>query len=157
MTTLTGPIILKIYPKGEQLGGTLMQINQATDYGFRVILFLSGKPRGEIVEAQVIADSEAIPMRYLFKIMPSLTRVGILNSHRGVGGGYALARDPAEVSLLDVIEAIEGPIMLNRCFIDEENCSKHGPPECKVHQALNIIQRRLSEDFKSINFKQLSG
>lgn len=129
-----------------------MQINQATDYGFRVVLYLSTLPRGEVVEAQAIAQSQSIPMRYLFKIMPSLTRAGIITSQRGVGGGYTLAKDPAEISLLDVIEAIEGPIRLNRCLIDEQYCSKKGPPECPVHQALAGIQQRLNADFSKVKF-----
>lgn len=132
-----------------------MQINQATDYSFRVVLYLSTLPRGEVVEAQTIAQTQCIPMRYLFKIMPSLTRAGIITSQRGVGGGYVLAKDPAEISLLDVIEAIEGPIRLNRCFIDEHYCSRNGPPDCPVHQALAGIQQRLNADFNKVVFSDL--
>jgi len=126
-----------------------MDINQATDYGFRAILYLAGKSRGEVVEAQSIASSEVIPMRYLLKIMPSLIKVGIVRSQRGVGGGYILAKEPRDITLLDIIEAIEGPIRLNRCLIDEAYCTKHGPPECKVHQTLADIQQRLETDFSS--------
>jgi Rrf2 family protein len=96
-------------------------------------------------------------MRYLFKIMPTLTRAGIITSQRGVGGGYILAKDPAEISLLDVIEAIEGPIRLNRCLIDEQFCSKHGPPDCPVHNALAGIQRRLTAEFDKVRFSDLLG
>jgi Rrf2 family protein len=132
-----------------------MQINQATDYSFRVVLYLSAQPRGEVVEANTIAQTQCIPMRYLFKIMPSLTRAGIITSQRGVGGGYMLAKDPAEISLLDVIEAIEGPIRLNRCLIDAQYCSKHGPPECPVHNALAAIQQRLNAEFDRVKFADL--
>ncbi|MGI6469238.1 MAG: Rrf2 family transcriptional regulator [Syntrophomonadaceae bacterium] len=134
-----------------------MQINQATDYSFRVVLYLSTQPRGAVVDANTIAQTQCIPMRYLFKIMPTLTRAGIITSQRGVGGGYILAKDPAEISLLDVIEAIEGPIRLNRCLIDEQFCSKHGPPDCPVHNALAGIQRRLTAEFDKVRFSDLLG
>lgn len=132
-----------------------MNINQATDYGFRAVLFLAQQPQGVVVEAQTIANSQVVPMRFLLKIMPSLIKAGIVRSQRGVGGGYALARHPKEITLLDVLEAIEGPIYLNRCLLDEVLCSKQGPPSCQVHQALGEIQQRLSSDFASYSFADL--
>ena len=60
-----------------------MQINQATDYSFRVVLYLSTQPRGGVVDANTIAQTQCIPMRYLFKIMPTLTRAGII-THNAV-------------------------------------------------------------------------
>lgn len=133
----------------------VVNINQATDYSFRAVLYLSGQPQGEVVEAQTIAQHEKIPMRFLLKIMPSLIKAGIVRSQRGVGGGYMLARDPGNITLLDVLEAIEGPICLNRCLQDEAYCSKGGPPDCKVHQALTDIQSRLNRDFSRYSFADL--
>ncbi|PKM76910.1 MAG: Rrf2 family transcriptional regulator [Firmicutes bacterium HGW-Firmicutes-15] len=128
-----------------------MNINQASDYGFRAVLYLA-QAGTKVVEAQTIAQNEVVPMRYLLKIMPSLIKAGIVRSQRGVGGGYALARDPRDITLLDVIEAIEGPIRLNRCLLDEGYCSKQGPPDCKIHQALADIQQKLDSDLSSYNF-----
>lgn len=71
-----------------------MRLNQATDYAFRAVLYLAQLPPGEVVEAQVIARHEGIPMRFLLKILRLLTKAGIIYSYRGVGGGYALARPP---------------------------------------------------------------
>lgn len=132
-----------------------MQINQATDYGFRAALYLAGSSSGDLVEAQTIARQESIPMRYLLKIMPSLIRAGLVRSQRGVGGGYALARSPSDITLLEIIEAIEGPIRLNRCLVDPAWCSKAGPPHCKIHQALGTIQLHLSHDLNRYTLAQL--
>jgi Rrf2 family protein len=132
-----------------------MNINQATDYGFRAVLYLAQQAGREMVEAQTIAQNEVVPIRYLLKIMPSLINAGIVRSQRGVGGGYALARDPRDITLLDVIEAIEGPIRLNRCLLDEGYCSKQGPPDCKIHQALADIQQKLDRELKHYNFADL--
>jgi Rrf2 family protein len=132
-----------------------MNINQATDYGFRAVLYLAQQAGRERVEAQTIAQNEVVPIRYLLKIMPSLIKAGIVRSQRGIGGGYALARDPRDITLLDVIEAIEGPIRLNRCLLDEGYCSKQGPPDCKIHQALADIQQKLNSELKHYNFADL--
>lgn len=132
-----------------------MKINQATDYGFRAVLYLASQPPGEVVEAQIIARSQVVPMRYLLKIMPYLIKAGIISSQRGVGGGYMLARQPGDISLLDVIEAIEGPIHLNRCLQDPEYCTKQGASYCTVHQALEDIERRLVQDFRQYSFADL--
>ncbi|HWP97000.1 MAG TPA: Rrf2 family transcriptional regulator [Syntrophomonadaceae bacterium] len=134
-----------------------MNINQATDYGFRAVLFLAQQSQSEVVEAQIIAQSQVVPMRFLLKIMPSLIKAGIVRSQRGIGGGYALARDPRDISLLDILEAIEGPIYLNRCLIDEDLCTKQGPPDCKVHLALADIQERLNNDFSGYSIADLMG
>gem|GEM_PF-6613693 len=58
---------------------------------------------------------------------------------------------------MDVLVAIEGPIFLNRCLIDESYCSRHAAPECLVHQALADIQNRLENDFKSYSLADLLG
>lgn len=132
-----------------------MYLNQATDYAFRAVLFLAHQPDGMIVDSQTIAEREHIPTRFLLKIMPSLIRAGIVRSQRGAGGGYALAREPEAITLLDVLEAIEGPITLNRCLTDPDFCSKHGPGFCPVHSTLQEIQIELSKEFASRNFRQL--
>lgn len=129
-----------------------MNLNQATDYAFRAVLFLAGQGEGKVVEAQQIAQKEIIPMRFLLKIMPSLIKAGIIDSQRGVGGGYYLAKKPEDITLFDVVTAIEGPVAINRCLNDYSYCSKKGAPHCQVHQALAHIQGKLVHELKSQNF-----
>lgn len=132
-----------------------MNINQATDYAFRAVLNLAKKPKGKVVDAQTISAQEVIPIRFLLKIMPSLIKSGIINSQRGVGGGYFLAKNPREISFLDVVEAIEGPIYINRCLADPKACSKNGAGYCGVHLALREVQKNLREDLQKRNFGEL--
>lgn len=129
-----------------------MILNQATDYALRAVLYLSKKSRGEVVEARDIAVHEKIPMRFLLKIMPSLIKAGIIKSFRGVGGGYALAKTPGEITFLDVLDAIEGPVRINKCLIDESYCNKQAAPHCAIHCALAGIQAKLIEELKKHNF-----
>lgn len=132
-----------------------MNLNQATDYAFRAILHLANQPKGVMVEAQSIAQQQVVPMRFLLKIMPSLIKGGIVKSQRGVGGGYYLAKDPKDITFLDVVEAIEGPVIVNRCLADERYCSRQGVRTCKVHRAFADIQAKLVEDLRSHNFGDL--
>lgn len=133
-----------------------MRLNQATDYAFRAVLHLSRLPRGQVVEAKSIAESERIPIRFLLKILRLLTRAGIVESYRGINGGYALARPPAEITMLDVIEAIEGPIRINRCLISPGECNKGASPRCPVHNALFSVQQAMVDRFSRYNFQMLS-
>lgn len=131
-----------------------MTLNQATDYAFRAVLFLAKHPE-EVVEAQVIAEREVIPMRFLLKIMPSLIKAGIIRSYRGAGGGYSLAKMPQDVSFLDVLEAVEGPVRLNRCLIDSSLCNKKAAPACDIHQVLGSVQDKLRKELHTHRFSDL--
>ena len=74
----------------------------------------------------------------------------------GVKGGYVLNKSPEEISFKDVIEAIDGPIYLNRCLLNPEDCNRY-PINCEVHKELRKIQGRLLEDLDSVNFKDLAA
>jgi Rrf2 family protein len=132
-----------------------MRLNQATDYAIRAILYLSGLPFGQVVEAKLIAEEEHIPIRFLLKILRLLTKEGLVNSHRGINGGYSLARSPSEITLLDVVRAIEGPIAINRCLYDPEECNKLYSEHCPVHEALFELQNSITEHLDRYNFQML--
>ncbi|GAV22777.1 RrF2 family transcriptional regulator [Carboxydothermus pertinax] len=132
-----------------------MNLTQATDYAFRAVLYLARKGEGEVVEAQEIAGQERIPLRFLLKIMRLLGRAGIIKSFRGVGGGFALAKSPAEVTLLDVVEAVEGPIKINRCLIDPQYCSSQRSGRCAIHQELSLLQKDIIARLGTANFANI--
>jgi Rrf2 family protein len=132
-----------------------MRLNQATDYAIRAVLYLSGLPFGQVVEAKLIAGEEYIPIRFLLKILRLLTKNGIVESYRGVNGGYALARHPSKITLLDVVEAMEGPITINRCLYAPEECNKNFTAHCPVHEALYELQESMKEHLQRYNFQML--
>ena len=106
-----------------------MKLNQATDYAFRMILHMAMLPSGQKVTGGVLAEQEMIPERFLLKIMRSLIAAGIMKSFRGVDGGFALNREPKDISMLDVIRAVEGDTYLQRCLYDVGSLLKsmYGP------------------------------
>lgn len=133
-----------------------MQLNQATDYAFRVIMHLAALPKDEIVKGQVIAEEQNIPPGFLQKIMRALTQGEIVKSYRGIDGGFALMKPAMEISLLDVITVMEGPIDLQRCLKDTSTCSKGCAPQCPVHNALAMIQNDFKQALGKVDFSSLS-
>lgn len=134
-----------------------MQLNQATDYAFRAALLLARAGEGGVVDAQTIASQEQIPIRFLLKIMRSLVQAGIVKSYRGTNGGFALGRPPREITLLDLMEAVEGPIRINRCLLDPAYCNKHWANHCPIHQALATVQTAIVRELSRHNLADLAG
>ncbi len=125
-----------------------MQLNQATDYAFRTMLHLAGLAPGTVVNTQEVAEQQSIPPRFLLKVMRLLRHAGLIRSYRGVEGGYALTRPAREISLLDIVEAMEGPVAIHRCLSEREACNKHCTAECPVHAALGRLQAQFIEGLR---------
>ncbi|MBP2662676.1 MAG: cymR 2 [Firmicutes bacterium] len=134
-----------------------MQLNQATDYAFRVVLYLARLPIGEVASGLIIAESQNIPRRFLQKIMRLLAAAGLVKSYRGAVGGFALARRAEAITLYDVIVAMEGPLGIHRCLTDRSVCNRHCGEECPVHQALAATQDRLAADLAEVTFAALAA
>ena len=87
-----------------------MRISAKTDYAVRAAVELAGAPDGSVVKAERIAEAQDIPLNFLENILAQLRQARIVESRRGPEGGYALARPPGEITLADVIRAIDGPL-----------------------------------------------
>lgn len=133
-----------------------MQLNQATDYAFRAVLHLAKLPHNTIVNGQTLAEKEQIPQRFLLKIMRSLTGAGIIKSYRGVDGGFSLAKEAGEITLLSVIEAMEGTLSIHRCLAERSACHKNCTYQCPVHDALESVQDQLVFALANIDFASLT-
>jgi len=129
-----------------------MQITRQADYAIRCVLYLS-QYRGEVKVVDEIARAKSIPRVFLSKILQKLTKAGIVRSYRGVKGGFELARRPRDISLLDVIEAIDGPVALNICAIDKKMCSLSNT--CSVHPVWVKLRRELERRLREYNFERL--
>lgn len=97
-----------------------MKMSRKSDYALRAVWHLANLPTGNLASINAIAEGEMVPREFLAKILKDLTRAGILVSFQGVRGGYRLSRVPKEITFLDVMEAIDGPIHLNLCT--QKNC-----------------------------------
>jgi Rrf2 family protein len=132
-----------------------VQFNQATDYAFRIIMHLAELPEGELANSQTIAEQQNIPTGFLQKIIRSLVKGDLVKSYRGVDGGFVLAKPAEEISLLNVIEVMEGPLDLQRCLKQNSSCSKGCATKCPVHASLAIIQTNFTLALDEVNFARL--
>jgi len=133
----------------------LMQITRAAEYGVLGLTALARRPLGEVVMIETLCTEEDIPNSFLGKILQSLAKAGIVKSARGSGGGFSLARTPAEISALEIIEAIEGPIALQRCLDDDLGCEHSGG--CALCALLAVAQERVREVFGRTSLADLTG
>ncbi len=99
-----------------------MQITRQADYAVRAVLHLA-RTGDQRTATSMIAEEQHIPPSFLAKIISQLSIAGLLHTSRGARGGVTLAREPKEITLLEVIEAIDGPIQLNECVGDGGVCS----------------------------------
>jgi len=129
-----------------------MQITREADYAIRCVLHLS-QYHGEVKVVDEIARAKSIPRVFLSKILQKLSRAGIVRSYRGVKGGFELAKRPGDISLLDVIEAIDGPVAMNRCAIDRRLCSLSD--ECVVHPVWVELRKETERRLRKIDFRRL--
>jgi len=102
-----------------------------------------------------ITEPMKIPQSFLAKILQRLVKAGIVQSVRGAGGGFRLARDPAEVTLYDVIRATSGPLFINACAVDKRACQLSSV--CAVHPIWIEVRDEIEAKLDKYNFKDLSA
>jgi Rrf2 family protein len=109
------------------------------EYGLQAILFLSAREKGETVRAEDIASALQIPREFVSKILQELTFTGIVDSKKGKSGGFLLAKAPAKIRLIDVVRAIDGPDIFNKCVLGFPDCSSESP--CPVHHTWSKLSK----------------
>ncbi len=102
-----------------------MQITRAVEYGAMGLICLARRAPGETVMLEEISLEEDVPSSFLGKIFQQLSRAGLIRSVRGNGGGYTLTKQAEEITLLEIFEAIEGKLALQRCLQQPSSCERH--------------------------------
>ncbi len=131
-----------------------MELTRAADYALRGILYLSLQPSDSICIISEIAEKMEIPEGFLARIFQILAKTGIIRSHRGKRGGFSLARPPEKIAMKDVIEALEGPIHLNRCLSDFSDCKLE--EHCSLHEVWVEIQKNVLATLEQTDFASLA-
>jgi Rrf2 family protein len=109
-----------------------LELTHRGSYAIRAVLALARAADGEVVPARAVAKEMDIPARFLPQVLGDLGRAGIVEARLGRAGGYRLSRDPAKISLLDVIEASEGDARRQTCVLTGKACDGRDP--CDVHE-----------------------
>jgi Rrf2 family protein len=130
-----------------------MQITRQADYAVRAVLYLARLEPTQRAATSQVAKEQRIPPSFLAKIISQLSIAGLLHTSRGARGGVTLAREPKEITLLEVIEAIDGPIMLNECVNGNGTCNFDD--DCPLRPVWCDAQEELVGRLKSTNFQSL--
>lgn len=129
-------------------------ITRATDYAIRILVYMSKKNYGELSTKKEVSERCGIPVSFLAKIVQILSKNRLINIKKGSQGGYILTKKPEEITLLDVIELIEGRIFLNHCIKDKEVCEFYS--KCVIHKMWENLTEKLRAELRNINFKELA-
>ena len=130
-----------------------MQITRQADYAIRAVLYLAQLGPNQRAATSTVAQKQHIPPSFLAKIISQLSIAGLLHTSRGARGGVTLARDPHGISLLDVVEAIDGPILLNECVGDPAECDFSD--DCPLHPIWSDAQATLVKRLRDTRFDSL--
>jgi Rrf2 family protein len=130
-----------------------MQITRQADYAVRAVLHLARINNGERAATSTVAKEQRIPPSFLAKIISQLSIAGLLYTSRGARGGVTLARSPHDITLLEVIEAIDGPIQLNECVGENGTCTFD--ENCPIKEVWCSAQDELVTRLRNTNFGQL--
>ena len=130
-----------------------MKVNTRVRYGMRAVLRIADAYGTAPVSINSISESEEISGKYLEQVVSPLRRAGLVISHKGVKGGYSLSRPPADISLHDVINALDSHPELVECVRRPEICDR--APDCVAHQIWCMLDSRLREFWRGISLADL--
>ena len=125
------------------------------EYALQSVLYLALKPKGEMTNIREMTKALGIPYHFLGKIMQDLSRKGILTSQKGPHGGFALRRRPEQITLLQIVEAIDGTEFLQACVLGFPECS--GTHPCAVHGSWGIMRDNIHKMLSTENVAKLAS
>jgi Rrf2 family protein len=131
----------------------MLRLTKKADYGLMALKYLAEQADNGAQSAKDIAEAYHIPPQLLAKILQTLTRAGLLVSHAGTHGGYALARPAREINAFDVIRAIDGPLFITSCITIHGNCDLAG--HCTIKEPLRKVNDSITEMLSSLLISDL--
>jgi Rrf2 family protein len=133
----------------------MMELTRKGEYAIRGIVFLAAQPEDQVCLLSDIAAAVDVPQTFLAKIFQQFSKIGLVRSYRGTGGGFVLGRSPDKITLLEVVEAVEGPIVPNRCVTGAGECSRSHT--CNVHPVWFNVQEQVRDILTKVTLKDLAG
>lgn len=130
----------------------VVRLSTQADYAVRAVYELARREPGEVVRSEVIAAAQGIPASRLAKVLQDLARADLVRTYRGSGGGVALARPPGQITVRQVYEAVEGPVLLCRCHQRTGPC---GDEPCDTHGFWEGVESLLVRELDATTFAAL--
>ena len=133
----------------------MLRLSKKADYALMAMKHLALRGDQGSSSAREIAEQYDIPIELMAKVLQRLVRRGLLASHQGTRGGYQLARRPVQISVADVIQAVDGPLTVTACSTDEENCEQYS--KCSVRDPLWKIKERILLALQACSITELAA
>ena len=131
-----------------------MRITLESDYALRIVTALA--THKERLDAKSLADETSVTPRFALKILHKLVQGGIVRSYKGTKGGYTLSKDAASITLKEVIELIDGPIMIARCIESGEACAlNHDKSACAYHHIFDTLSIEVAKKLNAITIEDV--
>lgn len=133
-----------------------MIYSKTSSYAIRALAFLASQPQGERLDIDAVAKACHVSAAYLSKIFQVLSRAGFISAQRGPGGGYEFKKDPALITLLDVIQTTdnEKDSPLSNCLMGLDFCSDKSP--CLIHREWSVMRESVKNKLAASTIAQLS-
>ena len=132
-----------------------MIFSNASEYAIRGISELAARGAGGRMQLDDLVAGTALPRDFMAKVFQRLVRAGLLRSAKGRGGGFSLAHPPHEITLLQIVEATEGPQAYDRCVVGLEKCTDHMP--CPQHDLYKPIRQRIKDYLRTTTAADLAA
>lgn len=132
-----------------------MRLTRAGEYAVRCALYLAMQPDDVEISRRQVSQAMDVPLHFLGKIAQQLSHAGIIQITKGAKGGYRLAKPAGQISLLQVVEAVEGPLGLNLCLIHEDSCDR--TQWCPVHEVWQEAQAGLQKTLAKADLASLAA
>ena len=134
-----------------------MRLTHLADYAVVMMTAAARRKAGERLSAAELSGETGVPLPTAQKLMGKLASAGLLNSARGAGGGFALARPGQDISLADVIEAVEGPIAMTQCCGSDEVSDCALDAHCKVKPHMNVVSTAVRGALGAVSLQSLAS
>lgn len=126
-------------------------ISQTAEYALRAVVFLAMNPEGAFTAHEISAQTK-VPAAYLSKVLKSLVSAGVINSQRGLGGGFFLSNKPEDISLLEVLNAVDPVERITTCPL---GLKAHGKVLCALHKRLDNLAANFEQSFADTSVSDL--
>ena len=133
----------------------MLRLSKKTDYALIALKDLASSPPGTSSSAREIAARYDIPVEFMAKVLQKLAKDGLLASHQGTHGGYLLGRPAIDISVADVIQAIDGAVMVTACSDVDETCDQYS--KCNVRDPLWRLKDRIVQVLTSLTIHELAS
>ena len=128
-------------------------IRNDTDYAMRALVHLALHRQEWPIPAKALAGAEDIPKDFAYKLLRMLTKAGLTQSQMGVQGGFTLARDPTDITLLEVTEAIQGAVAVRKCLLGKDECPRSS--SCPISAKLGGLQDNLVDFLRNMTLAEV--